>query len=93
VRGEVEAFLHRHRHAQQRAALVAPRAVQHAGALAGAVVVLHHHGVELRVEPLHPFDEMIEQFEAADIAAADHSGQPRGRQKAQVRHSVIPSWS
>jgi len=36
---------------------------------------------------------MVEQFEAADIAAANHPGQPRGRQKAEIRHSVIPWWS
>jgi len=52
--------------------------------LARAFEVAHRHGVQLRIEPFHLRDEVVQQLQAADRAATDQRGQRRGRKKPQL---------
>jgi hypothetical protein len=93
--GHVVALLGGDRHPEQRAsgAVLAPLAVERAGALAGALEVAHDDRVERLVQPLDALDVVVEQFEAADAAAADEGGEAAGRQEGEIRHRLTPSSS
>src|ERR1700722_12056957 len=85
--GDVEALLHRHRHAEQRAGTaIAPLLVEHAGTIARAVEVAHHNGIGPVIEPLDAGDIVVEQLEAADGAAPHEFGEAPGREESQLRH-------
>jgi hypothetical protein len=61
-----------------------------AGALARVVEVGRDDGVEPRVMPLDPLEIMLEQFQAADFAAAQMRGEPLRRPEGDILHERIP---
>ena len=87
--GDVEAFLHGHRHAVQGAAAIR-RVVHAAGAIAGAVEIADHDGVDRAIQRHHPRDEVVQQFQAADFPAADHGREAGGGGKTDA-HTKAPS--
>ena len=87
--GDVEAFLHGHRHAEQGAAAVR-RVVHAAGTIAGAVEIADYDRVDGPVQRHHPGDEVVQQFQAADVPAADHRREGGGGGKTDS-HAKTPS--
>ncbi len=72
--GDVEGFLDRHRHAEERPAL-APRqcGVRFLSRLPGAREIAHRHSVEIAVKSLDPGDELVGQLERGDLSVRQGS--------------------
>ena len=81
--GDVEAFLDRRRDAKQRGRFVGLR-VQHFGARPGAIEVADHHRIDPGIEPFGAADEVVQQFQRADLSIADECGECGGRKEGRV---------
>ena len=86
----LDRLLDRHRHAVERAPHLAlgERAIGGAGALSRGRNVGRDDGIECRIVFLDPIEIVVEQLETADLAPADHGGQPSGRSKSDIDHVV-----
>ena len=81
--GNVEALLHRHRHAEQRRVAIAS-GIQSAGTVARTVEVAHHDGVDARIEAFNTRDVVVEQFAAGQFAGTQAGSEAGGRLERQV---------
>ena len=77
--GDFVGFLDGHRHAVQRAPVLAPaqRLVRLAGAFAGLLETTHHHRVQGTVEALDTVNEVLQGSLGGDLSILDASGQSR----------------
>ena len=61
--------------------------------LACPLEVAHHDGIQLRIEPLDPRNEVVEQLQAADRAATDLRGEFCGGEKSWFHYDpgcIVP---
>ena len=68
---DVETFLDRHRHAEQR--LIGLRTLDghRAGAVQRAIEIRHHHRIDMRIEVLDPRNRRLDRFERCHLGPAD----------------------
>ena len=81
--GDFVGLLDGHRHAVQRAPVLAPGqgAVRLAGALTGLLEAAHHHRVQGAVEALDTVYEMLQGGLGGDLPVLDAPGQSRSADK------------
>jgi hypothetical protein len=70
---DIEAFLDRHRHAEQRLVLGQPPGGHGLGLFLRAVEVGHHHRVDMRVEMFDPRNRRFDRLEWRHLSMADRA--------------------
>src|SRR3546814_16672054 len=78
--GYVEAFLDRHRYAEQRLVRSGRRAVHRPGGFERAFEVADHHRIDMRIETLDPRDGILHRFARAQF--------PRSEERRVGKESV-----